>query len=71
VAGFGARIFQIEVKIICSTKLQFTNVPAMLYQPLLATGLLCFSGVGADILIPPFWFGDGLLRRRDVYSCEV
>lgn len=27
----------------------------MVYEPLLATGRLCLSSVGADILIPPFW----------------
>jgi hypothetical protein len=28
---------------------------AMLYEPALATGRSCLSGVGAGILIPPFW----------------
>jgi len=27
----------------------------MHYEPLLATGRSCLSGIGADILIPPFW----------------
>ena len=44
---------------------------AMGYYLLLATGRSCLSGVRADILIPPFWPGVGLLRRRDVYSCEA
>jgi len=43
----------------------------MQYERMLATGRSCFLSIGAGLLIPPFWSGVGLLRRRDVYSCEA
>jgi hypothetical protein len=69
--GFCNRFFRLVIRYLVVQYFILKPFAAMLYEPVLATGRSISSGVGADILIPPFWLGVGLLRRRDVYSCEV
>jgi hypothetical protein len=69
--GFCNRFFRLVIRYLVVQYFILKPFAAMLYEPVLATGRSISPGVGADILIPPFWLGVGLLRRRDVYSCEV
>ncbi len=69
--GFCSGLFKIVIRLLIVQYFILNSTAAMLYEPVLATGRSISPGVGADILIPPFWLGAGLMRRRDVYSCEA
>jgi hypothetical protein len=57
--GFCNRFFKLVICLLIVQYFIFNSTAAMLYEPVLATGRSCLSGVGADILIPPFWFSVG------------